>query len=109
MNTPTQAAQVEQHQTTRLNIDFSHRLSWAFHRDDFSAYSASIAVDDMVDRALATLTMLQSQFMGEEDCRLNDEIIYNVIETSIKEIEDIKSIVDAFRKSAHLAKQNQQA
>ena len=69
MTAPTPTAQVEQHHTTRLNINFSHRLSWAvtdFDTYAFDAYSLSGTVDEMSDRATAILNMLAAQFIGEE-------------------------------------------
>jgi hypothetical protein len=49
----------------------------------------------MADRAEAILNMLQYQFTGTEDCRPDDGIIYSVVESVIKEIQDIRSVVGA--------------
>ncbi|UOA08571.1 MULTISPECIES: hypothetical protein [Methylobacter] len=108
MNAPTKTAQVEQCQVTRLNVDFSHRLG-DFVTLQFKINSTSNLVDavnSMTDRADSMLTMLESQFIGDEDCRLNDSIVYNVIESAIKEIQDIRSVVNAFHQADFLAKQN---
>jgi hypothetical protein len=67
------------------------------------------AVNQSTDRATGILHMLAGQFDGEEDCRLNDGIMYNVIMAAIREIEDVNSVVNAFSDAAGLAPQNQQA
>ena len=116
MNAPNQTAQIEQHQTTRLNIDFSHRMPDTFF-DIHCPHNLTDAVNQSTDRATGVLHMLAGQFIGVEDCRLNDGIMYNVIMAAIREIEDVNSIVNAFSDAAILkeiadvkqAKQNQQA
>lgn len=57
-------------------------------------------VNGMTNRASSVLTMLEDEFIGENDCRLNDEIIYHVIESAIKELADIKRLVNAFHNEA---------
>ena len=95
MNAPT-VEQDEQCQTTRLNIDFSHRLSWlAIQGRELNAYGVNQCITEMADRAEAILNMLQYQFTGTEDCRPDDSIIYSVVESVIKEIQDIRSVVGA--------------
>ncbi|MEY3759217.1 MAG: hypothetical protein RIR39_708 [Pseudomonadota bacterium] len=108
MNNTNIPAQTEQNQTTRLNIDFSHRMPDTSF-DIFCPHNLSDAVNQSTDRATGVLYMLAGQFIGEEDCRLNDGIIYNVIESVIRDIQDINSIVNAFSHAAVLAPQNQQA
>ena len=103
MNTSTQAAQVEQHQTTRLNIDFSHRLLNQFIDFDMSSpHELSDTVNQSIDRATGVLKMLSHQFIEGGDYRSNDGIIYNVIMAAIREIEDVNSIVNAFSDAAIL-------
>jgi len=108
MNTTTQAAQVEQCQTTRLNIDFSHRLPDPFF-DISSTCNLTDAVNIATDRATGILRLLSGQFMEAGDCRVNDAIMYNVITAAIREIEDVNSIVNSFNDAAILAKQNKHA
>ncbi|TSA41082.1 MAG: hypothetical protein D4R63_04250 [Methylococcaceae bacterium] len=113
MNTQqTIPAQTEQHQTTRLNIDFSHRMPSPFF-DIHCPHNLAAAVNQSIDRATGILHMLAGQY-AEEDCRLNNGIMYNVIMAAIRETEDVNSIVNAFSdaailKDAKQAKQNQQA
>ena len=83
-----------------LNINFSHRIS---------PYNLTDAVNQSTDRSIAILKMLAGQFVGEEDCRLNDGFMYNVIMAAVLEIEDVNAIVNAFGEAAHKAKQNRQA
>ena len=111
MNAPTPTAQTEQHQTTRLNVDFSHRLSWAIHTQDLiTPYGLNDCIKEITERAEAVLLVLESQFINPDDCRLNDSVIFNVIESVIRDIQDINSIVNAFSDAAHKQeKQNQQA
>ncbi len=113
MNAPTPTTQTEQHQTTRLNIDFSHRLGdFDYIRTAYeptSTLDLVDAVNAMTDRADAILSMLEYQFIGEPNGRANDGIIFHVIEAALKEIKDVRSIVNAFHNAARLEKQNQQA
>jgi hypothetical protein len=108
MSQNNSTAQSEQHQTTRLNIDFSHRLPSPFF-DIQCPRNLADAVNQSTDRATGILHMLAGQFIGEEDCRLNDGIMYNVIMAAILEIDDVNSVVNAFSDAAVLAPQNQQA
>ncbi|MEI6269280.1 MAG: hypothetical protein WCP01_10400 [Methylococcaceae bacterium] len=113
MNGTTQTAQAEQHQTTRLNIDFSHRMPSPFF-DMQCPHNLTNAVNQSTDRAIGVLHMLAGEFIGEEDCRLNDGIMYNVIMAVIREVEDVNSIVNAFSDAAWLkskedAKQEKQS
>ncbi|MEI6270371.1 MAG: hypothetical protein WCP01_15955 [Methylococcaceae bacterium] len=108
MNTGTQAVQAEQHQTTRLNIDFSHRMPSPFF-DMQCPHNLADAVNQSTDRATGILHMLAGQFAGEEGCRLNDGIMYNVIMAAIREIKDVNSVVNAFSDAAVLTDQGQPA
>ena len=108
MNAPTPTAQAEPCQTTRLNIDFSHRMPDTSF-DIFCPHNLSDAVNQSTDRATGVLYMLAGQFIGEEDYRSNDGIIYNVIMAAIREIEDVNSIVNAFSDAAVLIDQGQTA
>ena len=99
-----------------LNIDFSHRMPTPFY-DVYCPHNLSDAINQATDRATGVLHMLAGQFTGEDDCRLNDGIMFNVIMSAIREIEDVNSIVNAFSDAAVLkemdvakqAKQKQQA
>ena len=102
------APKFEQCQTTRLNIDFSHRLPNPFF-DISCPHNLTDAVNIGTDRATSILRILSGQFIEAGDCRVNDAIMYNVITAAIREIEDVNSIVNAFSDAAILAKQNQQA
>ncbi len=108
MNTANQAAQVEQYQTTRLNIDFSHRMPTPFF-DIHCPHNLTDAVNQSTDRAISTLHVLAGQFSSTDDSRFNDEIMYNVIRSAILEIKDINSIVNAFSDAAVLIDQGQPA
>ncbi|WP_262967168.1 hypothetical protein [Methylobacter psychrophilus] len=115
MNASTPSYQVEQHQTTRLNINFSHRLPDQFVDFDMSSpHELSDAVNQSTDRAAGILHMLADRFIGAiEDCRLSDGVMYHVIMAAIREIEDVNSIVNAFSDAAILkeiadVKQNEQ-
>ncbi len=116
MISPTPTTQIELCQTTRLNIDFSHRLPGLFF-DIHCPHDLTDAVNQSSDRAIGVLKMLAGQFIGGVDCRPNDGVMYNVIMTAIREIEDVNSIVNAFSDAAILKeianvkqeKQNRQA
>jgi hypothetical protein len=112
MSQNNSTAQSEQHQTTRLNIDFSHRLPSPFF-DIQCPHNLADAVNQSTDRATGVLHMLAGQFTGqfagEECCRFNNEIMYSVIMAAIREIEDVNSVVNAFSDAAVLANQNLQA
>jgi hypothetical protein len=84
----------------KLIIDFSHRLPC--FGDEATASNLADAVNQSTDRATGILHMLAGQFDGEEDCRLNDGIMYNVIMAAIREIEDVNGIVNAFSDAAIL-------
>jgi hypothetical protein len=101
-------AQTEQTQTTRLNIDFSHRMPSPFF-DMQCPHNLADAVNQSTDRATGILKMLSHQFIEGGDCRLNDGIMYNVIMAAIREIEDVNSVVNALSDAAVLAPKNQQA
>ena len=83
-----------------LNINFSHRMPTPFY-DAYCPNNLTNAVNQSTDRAIGVLQMLAGQFIGEEDCRLNDGIMYNVIMAAVREIEDVNAIVNAFSDAAN--------
>lgn len=64
------------------------------------AFELSEEVNGMANRASGILIMLQDEFIGEVDCRLNDEIIYHVLESAVREVSNIKSLINAFHDQA---------
>ena len=100
MNTTTQAEPAEQYQSTRLNIDFSHRMPDPFF-DIHNPGNLTNAVNQSTDRAIGVLQMLAGQFTTVDDCRINDDVMYNVIMAAIREIKDVNSIVNAFSNAAY--------
>ncbi len=104
MNATTQAAPVEQHQSTRLNINFTHRLGWDIQDKGLSAQGLNDCVTDMADRADAILILLQSQFIGADDGRIGDGVIFNALEAVMKEVNDMRSIVSSFQAKEHAKK-----
>ena len=97
MNAPTPTTQVEQHQTTRLNIDFSHRLSWGVFHDDFNADTLNESVTDMATRARAIIEAIGVQFMDSNIPRISDNGMYYALDEVSKALEDIENTVRAFR------------
>lgn len=88
--------------------DLSHRLTLC--QDDKAQATAdhlNRAIEQMALRAQGVLTLLQSEFSKadpEDDCRLNDEVMYHSLETVIREIEDMKRSVEAFWRVTHHTK-----
>lgn len=93
MNTHSQS---EQNQTDPLTIDFSHRLS-PLSGVNFCTLSDSVNM--MANRAEAILQMLALQFIDDDQDKLNDELICGAIDAAIKEIEDIKQVVQAYHEA----------
>ncbi|MEY3787672.1 MAG: hypothetical protein RLZ75_1879 [Pseudomonadota bacterium] len=96
MNAPTQTAQIEQCQTTRLNIDFSHRLSWGVFHDDFNIDTLNETVTDMATRARATIEIMGVQFMDSNVPRVSDNGMYYALNEVSNALEDIENTVRAF-------------
>lgn len=86
----------EKFQTTRLNIDFSHRLSWGVFHDDFNIDTLNETVSDMTTRARAIIEILGVQFMGSDTPRSSDDGIYYALDEVAKALEDIENTVRAF-------------
>ena len=96
MNAPTPTAQAEQHQTTRLNIDFSHRLSWGVSHDDFNADTLNETVTDMATRARAIIEAIGVQFMDSSIPRMSNNGMYYALDEVSKALADIENTVRAF-------------
>ena len=96
MNAPTPTAQAEQHQTTRLNIDFSHRLSWATDHEGFSSNALAETVSDMAIRARAGLEIMGLQFMETNTVKASDDSMCYALDEVSKALEDIENTVRAF-------------
>lgn len=100
------ANQVDQNEKL-LCPDLSHRLTLC--KDDKAQATAdhlNRAIEQMASRAQGVLTLLQSEFSKadpDDDCRLNDEVIYHSLETVSREIEDMKRSVEAFWRAIHHA------
>lgn len=97
MSTPTLPISALHVPNRELNeIDFGHRMpNTAFSISDPYIFNDSIV--DASSRAKALLEMLKFQFVDvEPDYRISDGTIYSVIDTAIREIEDMVSIVYAF-------------
>ncbi len=96
---------------SQLNdIDFSHRMpNRAFSIDD--PYTVNDSIVGASERAKAMLEMLKYHFIDKDpDYRISDGTIYSVIDTAIREIEDMAQIVYTFADMAdRQARQNNQA
>ncbi|MFZ2169870.1 MAG: hypothetical protein WAW61_09575 [Methylococcaceae bacterium] len=83
----------------QLTVDFSHRIT-PLSNDKF--VSLEDTVYTMANQATAVLNVLSDQFItidGESQNRASDNIIFWTIEAAIKEIEDIKQVIRAYRKA----------
>ena len=96
MNAPTPTTQTEQHQTTRLNIDFSHRLSWGVFHDDFNVDTLNETVTEMATRARAIIEIMGVQFTDSNTPRISDNGMYYALDEVSKALEDIENTVTAF-------------
>ena len=88
-----------QAQTTQENIYLEHRLIDGSRYDASSHLHLADAVNNMTHRARSVLIMLSSQFVEADNNRLNDDIIYNVIESVLQEIDYINTVVNAYHKA----------
>ena len=70
-----------------------HRFNGSDLLDNYQLFDA---VDGMTDRACSVLTLIASEFSLDRDMRLNDEIIFNALQSVEMELHDIKSTVDHF-------------
>lgn len=80
------------HCVNACHVDFKQRLSESPIVDSLDMTDS---VNLMVDQARSILIMLTCQFENPES-RLSDEIIHGVIDAAIKNIDDIKAIVNAY-------------
>lgn len=91
-------------QATRINIDFSHRLTLDRFPDN-TLESRLLDMENSVDfmgcRAKGILNTLAESFYDHEEASKNtaiDEAMYWTIQAVIREIEDMTGTVSAFRK-----------
>ena len=54
------------------------------------------AITDSADRATSVLIMLSGQYIGTDTGTWSDKITFGVIESAIREIEDMKAIVEGY-------------
>lgn len=83
----------------KLNPDFKHRLSPI--GDEADPRCVADTIIGMAERAKAVLVLLSGQFTDDVD-KLNDQLIYQTIESVIREIEDINAVIRAYHE-AHKA------
>lgn len=97
MNTNTEAQNNQAGQ--KLSIDFSHRLLLQ-ENEAINARTLSDIVGNMVSRATGSLEMMSGQFVDEceRGPRMSDDGMFYVIESAIKELEDIRAVVNYFYK-----------
>lgn len=75
--------------------NLNHRLnSYAAAKPE--PYDVSNAIDAMTGRASAVINLLQGEFAFDSDSRLNDEIIFQALQSIEMELQDIKSTVEHF-------------
>ena len=92
-----------------LNIDFSHRMPAPIY-EAYCHHDLLDAINQVTDRATGILHMLAGQFISIEGNRLSDDIMYSVLMSAVREIEDVSAIVSAFSDIANKQTlQNQQA
>lgn len=82
-------------QNDALMVDLSHRLFLLSYA--FSPINASMTINETVNSAISVLTLLEGQFAEGFSSRLNDGTIYFAFHEVKMIIEDIESIVTAFK------------
>lgn len=75
-------------------LDFKHRLS-AYNSENPDSVSLVDTLCMATDRACASIAMIQSNFLNDGN-QLNDEIVFNALESVCLEIKDISEIVNHF-------------
>ena len=88
------ATNTDENTPIRIEVDFNHRLTGT----DTQCLSDSIGL--MTDRALGVLHLLSMQFEDASE-RLNDALLCGAIDSVIREIEDINSLVKACCEAEH--------
>ncbi len=91
----------DQHNTQTLDIDFNHRLAWGGDNNESSYARENELIDSIgliTDRAISILLLLSTQF-DREVSRINDDQIFNAIDTVIHEVQDIKNLSSAYSKA----------
>ncbi|WP_036247025.1 hypothetical protein [Methylobacter sp. BBA5.1] len=84
-------------QAPKLMPDFRHRLPPG--GDNATPWDLSDGVSTQANQAISILTMLNAHFIEDTSCRPSDDSIYWAIDSAIKLIMDMDSLVDAYRKA----------
>ena len=76
-------------------MNLNHRLN-SYSAAQPAAHDLTNAIDAMTGRAFAVISLLQGEFAHDSDSRLNDEIIFQALQSIEMELHDIKATVEHF-------------
>lgn len=84
-------------------VNFTHRVTGQeteeFYITDMTTRDLSKAVDDMVDRAAATVSLVQSFFGSTSEERPDDRTIYYALNSVAMELADIQKTVELYHQA----------
>jgi hypothetical protein len=78
----------------KLTPDFSHRLSPL--GDQTSATQLTDSVNLLSEQAIAIVALIQQHFIGIDEVKLNDGLMFAALESVNHSIRDIRAIVCAY-------------
>jgi len=100
MNTP------QNQSTSKLNPDFSHRLG--MFDSEATTLNLTDAVDSLAKQADAVISMLENQFLGDENVtKFTDDVIFWTLESVRATVNDINAIVAAYHEANRNTEANQ--
>ncbi|GEM_PF-2126689 len=92
--------------TPKLNPDFSHRLG--FFDSEATSLNLTDAVDTLAKQADAVISMLENQFLGDENVtKFTDDVVFWTLESVRATVNDINAIVAAYHEANRAAEIDQ--